>query len=157
MLLENREIKLGLSSVFDWSVWRSNELHTKRTLNTIQKEKSRFHSEYTNVTTALDTIIAFLQSALLEERLHCPKTHKSILDEDPKHINALTDMTSAHLASKSEKLKHVSAFSKDPKDPERHYIIGKACLELGMALVEFEEIVDFEQLYTQRDRNEHFK
>ena len=99
MPLENREIKLGLSSVFDWSVWRSNESHTKRTLNTIQKEKSRFHSEYINVTTALDTIIAFLQSTLLEERLHCPKTYKSILDEDPKHLNALTDMITSHLTS----------------------------------------------------------
>ena len=153
MSLERCCIKLGLSSVFEWSNWRYNELHTKRTLNTIQKETNRFKSEYINVTEAFDTITAFLQSALPEKRFQRSNTYRIILKKNPKHINALIDMFDANLASMSEKQKHATAFTKDLTDQERKFIIGKACLELGMALVEVEQIIDFEHTYTQIDRN----
>ena len=151
---ENRDIKLGMSTVFDWSVWRSNESYTKRTLKTLNQEKIRFQTEYTNIAATFDTIVAFLQSALPDEKLLCPQTYRDILKENPKNINALADMITANLVSTSEKRKHIMAFSKDLTDDHRHDIIGKACLELGMALVECDEFIDFEQMFTQRDRNE---
>ena len=154
---EKRDIELGMSAVFDWSVWRSNESYTKRTLKTLKQEKIRFQTEYSNIAAAFETIEAFLQSALPEERLHCPQTYRVILKENPKNINALADMITANLISTSEKLNHISEFSKNLVDDKRHEIIGMACLELGMALVECDEIVDFEQMFTQRDRNEPIK
>ena len=156
MASEHRDIKLGLSSVFDLSVWRANERHTKRTLNTFSKEQSRIHSEYENVSAAYDTVIAFLQSALPEKRLECMQKFRSILESNPKHLNALTDMINSKLVSESEIQKYVSAFTNKLNHNEMHIIVGKACLERGMALVELEQIFDFEQTYDQPDKNVPF-
>lgn len=153
MATEHRDIKLGLSSVFDWSVWRANEKHTERTLNTFTKKQSQFHSEYENISAAYDTVIAFLLSALPEKKLECMRKFRSILESNPKHLNALTFMMNSKMVSESEKKEYVSAFTKGVDHAERHIIVGKACLELGMALVELEQIVDFEQTYDQLDKN----
>ena len=157
MPLEKRDIELGMSAVFDWSVWRSNESYTKRALKTLKQEKCRFQIEYKNIAAAFETLVAFLQSALPEERLNCLNKYRGILKENPKSINALADMIHSNLVSTSEKQKHIFGFSKNLVDDKRHEIIGMACLELGMALVKCDEIVDFEQMFTQRDRNESIK
>ena len=150
---ERRYIRLGLSSVFEWSVWRFNESHTKRTLERIQKEKDRFNSKYIRVTAAFDTIITFLQSALPEERFQHLNTYSQILKKNPKHLNVFIDMIVENLTSTSIKKKHATALIKDLTDQEMNSIVGNACLELGMAYVEVHDIIDFEHMFTQIDRN----
>ena len=157
MTHEKRDIKLGLSSFFDWSVWRSNESRTEKALSIIQKEQKRFQSEYKNVTTAFDNIIAFLQSALPEKRLVCLKSYRKIFETNPKNPNALIDLIIANIASNSEKQKHIFAFTEALTDGDRRYNIGKACLELGLALEQLDQTVDFEQMYSQMDRNMPFR
>ena len=131
-------------------------MRTARTLNIFTKEQSRFHSEYENVSAAYDTAIAFLQSALPEKRLECTKKYRSILESNPTHLNALTDMITSNLVSDLEQEKHVSAFTRGLNHDEMYILVGKACLELGLALVELEQIVDFAQTYDQLHKNVPF-
>ena len=154
MSLERRYIRLGMSSVFQLPVWRFNELHTKRTLDTIPKEKGRFNAEYHTVTAAFNAIETFLQSTLSGQRFQSVNAYRNLLKKDPKHVNALVDLMAANLSSKSEKQKLSDALKKDISDKQRNLMVGKACLELGMALVEVGQISDFEQTYnSQIDRN----
>ena len=139
-------IKLGLTSIFDRSVWRSNKSRTERTLMMIQKEQDRFYSEYNNVTAAFENIKAFLQSALPEKRIEYLKTYRSVLKTNPKNVNALLDYFVTGKASRSETQKLICDFSENLTHDERHDVVGKACLEIGLALVQLDQLVDFEQI-----------
>lgn len=146
---EARRIKLGLASFLDRTVWKSNAYFTDQTRDRIVKEQ-QLYSKYQCLTSAFENIKAFLESAVSHKRVACLFTYRQILKNDPTNLNALLGFNAVSTSSNTEKQSKISACSaRLQTEVDRNIAVGKACLEIGFAMVQLNQQFDCEHMRTK--------
>ena len=128
--METEKVKFGLAQHFAKSQWRTDPYYFNICME-VAKRDLTLHGP--TVKNAFKNIIAFLESVHIRSANECEKTYRSILEDDPLNLNALSGLSECTPVS-SRKKDCIDRINKIMHSDDRARAIPKALLEIGLAL-----------------------